>query len=185
MTTVVTETEATQEPPPVARADREAGTAAADCGASSLELAAWRGMIRVHASVCKRLDAELDAGHGLPLSSFEVLFCLDESPRGRMRMCDLAALVALSRSGLTRLVDRLEREGLIERCSCAHDARGAYACLTPEGRARLRAARDTHLQAVRRHFLSMFDADELRLLADCWHRMLPGGCGADEHLDSV
>ena len=68
--------------------------------------------------------------HGLPLTSYEVLHRLEEADSGRMRMCDLAEQAQLSRSGLTRLVDRLEREGLLERCSCEHDARGAYACLT-------------------------------------------------------
>src|ERR1700742_2887255 len=86
------------------------------------ELRAWRGMLRVHATLTKALDAELDAEHGLPLSSDEVLLHLDDAEGHRMRMSDLAATVILSRSGLTRLVDRLEREGLIARESCPSDA---------------------------------------------------------------
>ena len=78
-----------------------------------------------------------------------------------MRMCDLAEQAQLSRSGLTRLVDRLERDGLLERCSCDHDARGSYACLTDLGRERLAEARATHLAVVREHFFSRFSEPEL------------------------
>ena len=67
------------------------------------------------------------------MTSYEVLHHLQEASGGRMRMCELAEQAQLSRSGLTRLVDRLEREGLLERCSCEHDARGSYACLTASG----------------------------------------------------
>jgi DNA-binding MarR family transcriptional regulator len=90
-----------------------------------------------------------------------------------MRMCDLAEEVQLSRSGLTRLVDRLEREELIERCSCEHDARGSYACLTPLGGERLAEARETHLRVVKEHFLSRFSERELSVLADMWERIAP------------
>src|SRR5437660_4125705 len=78
------------------------------------ELRAWRGLLRAHACLAKRLDAQLEAAHHLPMTSYEVLHCLQESDRGRMRMRDLADQAQLSRSGLTRLVDRLEREGLLE-----------------------------------------------------------------------
>src|ERR1041384_3884300 len=81
-------------------------------------LRAWRGLLRTHACLVKRLDAELERHHGLPMSSFEVLHHLASAERGRMRMRDLADHAQLSRSGLTRLVDRLEREGLLNRCSC-------------------------------------------------------------------
>lgn len=137
------------------------------------ELRAWRGLLRAHASLAKRLDAELERAHGLPLTSYEVLHHLEEAERGRMRMCDLAEQAQLSRSGLTRLVDRLERDGLLERCSCAHDARGAYACLTEQGSQRLSAARGTHLSVVREHFLSRFSERELSALADMWERIAP------------
>ena len=106
------------------------------------ERRAWRGLLRAHACLAKRLDAELEREHGLPMTSYEVLHHLDDAGVGRMRMCDLAEQAQLSRSGLTRLVDRLERDGLLERCSCEHDARGSYACLTDLGRERLAQARD-------------------------------------------
>jgi DNA-binding MarR family transcriptional regulator len=138
------------------------------------ELRAWRGMLRVHATLTKALDADLDAAHGLPLSSYEVLMHLYDADEQRMRMSDLAASVILSRSGLTRLVDRLEREGLIERQSCASDARGSFASLTPAGRRKLQAARATHLAGVRSLFVDRFSAEELELLGDAWERLLPG-----------
>jgi DNA-binding MarR family transcriptional regulator len=138
------------------------------------ELRAWRGLLRVHAQLSKALDAELDATHGLPLTSYEVLMYLAEAEGGRMRMHDLAASVLLSRSGLTRLVDRLERDGYLERCSCAHDARGAFAVLTPAGREKLEAARVTHLEGVRKLFLRHFSAEELDLLGEAWERVLGG-----------
>jgi DNA-binding MarR family transcriptional regulator len=89
-------------------ADREALTLG--------ELRAWRGLLRAHSCLAKRVDAELDRAHRLPMSSYEVLLHLEEASAGRMRMCDLAEQAQLSRSGLTRLVDRLERDGLLERC---------------------------------------------------------------------
>ena len=142
------------------------------------ELRAWRGMLRVHTTLTKALDAELEAEHGLPLSSYEVLLHLDDADDRRMRMSDLAATVILSRSGLTRLVDRLEREGLIARESCPSDARGAFATLTPAGRRKLAAARATHLRGVRSMFLGHFSDEELELLGSAWERLLPGAVNA-------
>jgi DNA-binding MarR family transcriptional regulator len=137
------------------------------------ELRAWRGLLRAHACLARRLDAELEQAHSLPMTSYEVLHHLEESTGGRMRMCDLAEQAQLSRSGLTRLVDRLERDGLLERCSCDHDARGSYACMTPVGRVRLEEARVTHLAVVREHFFSRFSEAELSTLADMWERIAP------------
>jgi DNA-binding MarR family transcriptional regulator len=135
------------------------------------ELAAWRGFLRTHAALVKELDADLEAQHQLPLSSYDVLTTLADQPEGRMRMRDLADAVVLSRSGLTRLVDRLQREGLIEREQCVSDARGAYAVLTEDGRARLSEAQPLHRESVRRRFLSQFSAGELQVLAACWERL--------------
>lgn len=143
------------------------------------ELRAWRGLLRAHGCLAKRLDAELERAHGLPMTSYQVLDHLQEAQGGRMRMCDLAEQAQLSRSGLTRMVDRLEREGLLERCSCDHDARGSYACLTVSGRERVEEAHVTHLAVVREHFLSRFSESELSLLADMWERIAPctaSGC---------
>lgn len=159
---------------PTAKAHEMEGIGEED--GSDVGLLAWRGMLRTHALLAKRVEAQLDRRHKLPLSSYEVLQRLLDAPGARMRMCDLAEQVQLSRSGLSRLVDRLEREELLSRCSCDHDARGAYACLTDAGRERLRAARETHRAVVCEHFLSHFSAEELRTLAGMWERIVPSCC---------
>jgi DNA-binding MarR family transcriptional regulator len=100
---------------------------------TAAELAAWRGFLRVHSALAKQLDAQLEAEHDLPLSSYEVLITLRSAPGRRLRMAELADAVLLSRSGMTRLVDRLERDGLLVRDTCASDARGCFAVLTPAG----------------------------------------------------
>jgi DNA-binding MarR family transcriptional regulator len=141
------------------------------------ELGAWRGLLRVHAALVRELDAELDAAHGLPLSSYDVLIYLQAAPDKRLRMAELADSVLLSRSGVTRLVDRLEREGLIVRDNCASDGRGLYAVLTDEGEAMLAKARPTHLAGVRERFLKHFSEAELRQLATYWERVKPGAAG--------
>jgi DNA-binding MarR family transcriptional regulator len=153
---------------------------ASDSHLDDLELAAWRGLLRVHASLSKALDAQLEAEHGLPLSSYEVLKYLADAEGHQMRMCDLASSVILSRSGLTRLVDRLERDGLLTRESCASDARGAFAKLTPAGHEKLAAARATHLDGVRSLFLEHLTEDELEVLGAVWARVLPGARAASD-----
>ncbi len=143
---------------------------------SPAELRAWHALLRAHAALVRALDAELEAAHGLPLSSYAVLGELADAPEERMRMCDLATTALLSRSGLTRLVDRLERDGLLERVVCATDARGAFARLTPAGHERLRTARATHAAVVHERFGGRFDEGELALLVDLLGRVgAPGG----------
>src|SRR5918992_872540 len=132
------------------------------------ELGAWRGLLRVHAALVRELDAELDAAHDLPLSSYDVLIYLQAAPGKRLRMAELADSVLLSRSGVTRLVDRLAREGLIERDTCTSDGRGCFAVLTEQGEQALARARPTHLAGVRERFLSRFSEDELEQLALFW-----------------
>jgi DNA-binding MarR family transcriptional regulator len=143
------------------------------------ELGAWRGMLRVHSALVKALDAELLARHDLPLTSYEVLINLQAAPGRRRRMAELADSVLLSRSGMTRLVDRLERDGLLARDTCTSDGRGCYAVLTEAGESLLARARATHLDGVRDRFLRHFDDVELRELANYWERVLPG---AADHL---
>ena len=135
------------------------------------ELGAWRGLLRAHSALTKALDAELVRAHGLPLSSYEVLLFLADSPDGQMRMSELADGVLLSRSGLTRLVDRMQREGLLRRERCEDDARGWFAAITPKGRVLFIRARTTHLDGVRERFLSSFTREELRSLAAFWERI--------------
>jgi DNA-binding MarR family transcriptional regulator len=138
------------------------------------ELGAWRGLLRVHAGMTKALDAELVREHGLPLSSYEVLLFLADAPDGRLRMSELAAGVLLSRSGLTRLVDRMERDGRLRRERCEDDARGYHALITDKGRELFGRARRTHLDGVRERFLSHLSTEELRTLARLWEKLAPG-----------
>lgn len=144
---------------------------------SPIEERAWRALARAHACLVKRLDTQLEATHGLALTSYEVLLKLEAADEGKLRMHDVAAAVLLSRSGLTRLVDRLERDGLVHRCSCEKDARGAYAVITEAGRGRVAEARATHLAGVRTLFAARYSQDELELLGPLLERLLPGdGC---------
>jgi DNA-binding MarR family transcriptional regulator len=145
---------------------------------NSDELGAWRGLLRVHAGMTKALDAELMREHRLPLSSYEVLLYLADSPEGRLRMSELADSVLLSRSGLTRLVDRLERDGLLRRRRCEEDQRGWFAEITDEGRELFERARVTHLDGVRERFLSQLTSDEQRTLAALWDKVSPGAAGS-------
>jgi DNA-binding MarR family transcriptional regulator len=138
------------------------------------ELGAWRCLLRVHARMTKALDAELVREHGLPLSSYEVLLFLADAPEGRLRMSELADGVLLSRSGLTRLVDRMEREGLLRRERCEDDARGYNAAITPKGRELFQLARHTHLDGVRERFLSRLSPEDLSALAQAWEKVAPG-----------
>jgi DNA-binding MarR family transcriptional regulator len=136
------------------------------------ELAAWRGMLRVHAATTRQLDTELLGTHGISLSAYEVLLFLADAPGGQLRMSELAEGVLLSRSGLTRLVDRLVRDGLVRRERCEDDARGLNAVITPEGRELFSRARKTHLAGVRRLYLSRFEDDELDALGELMARPL-------------
>jgi DNA-binding MarR family transcriptional regulator len=113
---------------------------------------AWRAFLQAHASVTEVLERELAELRSLPLTWYDVLFQLSETPAGRLRMQELAHSVLLSKSGLTRVVDRMARDGLVRREVAANDARGAFACLTPAGRAALRRAAPVHLGGVQEHF---------------------------------
>src|SRR4051812_547253 len=105
------------------------------------ELSAWRGLLEVHAHITDVLDEEMRAEHGLPVSSYEVLMFLADAPNHQLRMSEIADRVLLSRSGLTRLVDRLVQLGYVARCAVETDGRGAYAELTDAGLQKLEAAR--------------------------------------------
>lgn len=140
-----------------------------------LELGAWRGMLQAHAGLVRRLDADLRGRHGLTLSAYEALMLLGTSERGRLRISELSAGTLLSVSGISRMIDRLQREGLVVRESCEEDGRGAEVALTAAGRGRLRAARASHLEGVRREFLAHFSDEELAALDGFWRRVEPAG----------
>ena len=139
---------------------------------SRTELAAWRAFLRAHAGITRALEAELVAEQDLSLASYDVLVQLAEAPGRRLRMTELADAVLLSRSGVTRLVDRLERAGLVSRCPVEGDGRGVAAELTPAGLTRLRVAARTHLAGVVRHFVARLDADDLAALERISRRLV-------------
>ncbi|HTK23286.1 MAG TPA: MarR family transcriptional regulator [Gaiella sp.] len=141
---------------------------------SARELAAWRGFLRVHSGIVRELNTELELTHALPLAHYEVLLYLDAAPCGKLTMSELAQSVLLSQSGVTRLVDRLVRSGLVVREGCSEDRRVMYARLTDEGREALIEARPTLIEGVRQRFLARFDDAELDVLADAWERVRPG-----------
>ena len=143
-----------------------------------LELGAWRGMLRAHALLTREMDADLRARHGISLSAYELLMLLADAPGRRMRVSELAGATLLSVSGISRLVDRLVREGLVVKEACDEDGRGAEVALTTMGRGRVRAARASHLADVRGRFLSRFDDGELRELAAFWDRVADGAGAA-------
>lgn len=117
------------------------------------ELATWRAFLRAHAVVTRRIERELGEA-GLSLSEFDVLVTLAQAPEASLRLGDLAERVVLTKSGMTRLLDRLEAGGLLERRACASDRRGQYARLTAAGRTALRRATRPHLRGVARGFSS-------------------------------
>ncbi|MFI6788537.1 MarR family winged helix-turn-helix transcriptional regulator [Nonomuraea sp. NPDC050383] len=125
------------------------------------ELAVWRMLQRAQVRITRHLEAELLDAHDLPLASYDVLSQLAEAPGRRLRMNDLAGRVLLSRSGLTRLIDRLQRDGLVSREACESDARGLFAVLTDAGAARLAEATPTYLRGVRAQFLDVLGPGEV------------------------
>jgi DNA-binding MarR family transcriptional regulator len=134
-------------------------------------MAAWRAFLAAHARVTAALERELVAERGLPLAWYDVLFQLSEAPGGRLRMTDLAAAVLLSKSGLTRLVDRLAEAGLVERSANDSDRRGRIVGLTAVGAARLKEAAPTHLRGIQQHFASHLTDAEAQSLATALTRV--------------
>jgi DNA-binding MarR family transcriptional regulator len=140
-------------------------------------LGSWRAFLQAHVRLIRRLDEELQAAHGLSLAEYDALFQLTLSPTHRMRMSNLADRVLLSRSGITRLVDRLVADGMVERTVCPTDLRGAEAAITPAGTDRLRAAAVTHLEGIHRLFLDVIPVDEQAAIERGLTRVTDGlGC---------
>lgn len=124
-------------------------------------LAAWRSFLRAHATLMRTLEAELSREEDLALTDYDVLYQLAVAPESRLRMSELADALLLSRSGATRLVDRLVAGELVERVTCDTDRRGQWASLTAAGRERLRRATPTHLRGVAEHFLDRIGPEDL------------------------
>jgi len=138
------------------------------------ELAVWRSFLRAHSRVTRSLEADLVAEQKLPLASYDVLVQLVEAPDHRLRMTELADRVLLSRSGVTRLVDRLEHEGLVRREACDTDARGLFAVLTEAGYARLRTASGTHLRGIEEYVIERLSVEELREFGRLLDKLVDG-----------
>jgi DNA-binding MarR family transcriptional regulator len=132
---------------------------------NNTELRAWQGLLHAHHDVSERLDADLRQAHGLSFGAYDVLLRLARAPGGCLRMSDLAERVWLSPSGLTRKVDRLEVQGLVERDRFEGDGRVLLARLTDRGREVLRRAARTHLRGIRQHFIGRLSGTQLRNVA--------------------
>ena len=143
----------------------------------------WRAFLQAHARITRRLDEELRAEHDLSLAEYDALLSIADAPDRRIRMRQLADRVILSKSGVTRLIDRLVLDGLVQRDACLSDARGAEAVLTPAGLDRLRRASRTHLRGIDEHFLAALDADDLaaiqRSMQAVADRIGPGDAGPE------
>ncbi|MEP7041233.1 MAG: MarR family transcriptional regulator [Chloroflexota bacterium] len=135
-------------------------------------LETWRSFLVAHAQVRRQLERELQAEQSLGLGEYEVLLLLARADDRQLRMSELADRLVLSRSGVTRLVDRLEADALVERASCDTDRRGSWATLTKAGHDRLRRAAPTHLRGVGEHFLDRIPPDELDALQRTLDRVL-------------
>jgi DNA-binding MarR family transcriptional regulator len=144
-----------------------------------LGMETWVRFLQAHAAVTRRLEAELQDGCDISLAEYEALLHLDLADGGQLRMSDLAGQLVLSRSGVTRLVDRLVATGDVERRTCPSDARGSFAVITDAGRDRLRAAAPIHRRGVREHFLARIPEDEIGPLGRTMGRLVPAGASED------
>jgi DNA-binding MarR family transcriptional regulator len=167
-------------------------TQAATTRQTSVAIDAFVRLVRASAAVTGRLSAQLNADHGLTINAYEALLLLSRAPGGRMRRVDLANRLLLTASGVTRLLDGLERDGLVGREECVSDRRVTYAVLTTAGRDRLREAGRTHTRQIRELMGAHYDEDELAHLAALLERLPDvgrpdGGCesgGAGDRLEA-
>lgn len=134
-------------------------------------LAAWRALLHAHAAAVGAIERDLDAAGLIPLAWYDVLVPLSETPERRLRLHELADRVVLSRSGLTRMVDRLERAGLLRREPCPDDRRGAFAVLTPEGEATVERTWPVYARGIVAHFARHVSDAEARTLAAALDRV--------------
>lgn len=146
-----------------------------DVGLDDVQMAAWRNFLTAYRRVVDQLSNELRDTEDLPLSWYDVLVQLSEAPDGSLRMLELADAVLLSKSGLSRLVDRMQTAGLVRRETCEGDGRGVMAVLTDTGRQRLVDAAPTHVRGVRQHFVDVLEPDETAVLASALQRVAEGG----------
>lgn len=136
------------------------------------EMAAWRAYIVGSALLEHRLNRELHQAHSLSIADYEILVRLSEQPDRQMRMSELAADVAHSKSRISHQIRRLEAEDLVRRTECPSDGRGIYAMLTDKGVALLHKSAPTHVAGVREHLVDLIEPDEQRVLADVFERII-------------
>jgi DNA-binding MarR family transcriptional regulator len=141
----------------------------------SIAVRSFVALLRGHAQVTRQLNAQLTADHGLTISDYEVLLRLARAPDRRMRRVDLAEQVLLTASGITRLLEGLERSGYVARGSCDSDRRVVYAVLTEEGLDKLRAASATHVAQIEEYFTARLEAEELEALHALLERLEAAG----------
>lgn len=137
-------------------------------------LASWRAFLLTYATVMRELEREMQQEQDLPLTWYDILAHLDSAPRGAVRMQKLAETVLLSRSGLTRLVDRMELSGLVERHPCEEDRRGTYAVITNRGEESLMEAMPGHINSIEDHFLRYLDVFDVQALLRVLTKVLDG-----------
>jgi DNA-binding MarR family transcriptional regulator len=137
------------------------------------EQRAWRALVGATGRLMAVLDNEMQAAHGMSLGDYEVLVALSESPERRLRMTDLAGVLHLSPSGLTRRLDVLTKRGWVVRERCPSDRRGTYAVLTDDGYVRLVEAAPTHVQGVRDHLIDRLSARQLANVAAALEPLAP------------
>ena len=140
-------------------------------------------LLRAHAAITRRLNSQLLADHGLTLNDYEVLLHLSRAEGRRLRRVDLAERIVLTPSGITRLLEGLERCGYVERASCASDARVTYAQLTDNGEAKLREASQTHVADIHAMFGERYSAQEIVTLRDLLERLPLDGVGEPDCTD--
>jgi DNA-binding MarR family transcriptional regulator len=136
-----------------------------------LQLEGWVSFLRAHAAITRELSVQLQREHDLTLNDYEVLLHLSHAEGQRLRRVDLAERVLLTASGITRLLEGLERGGYVCKETCASDARVSYAKLTDEGHAKLKSASKTHLRGVDDLWVSRYSESELRTLAELLGRL--------------
>ncbi len=140
-------------------------------------MTAWANFLRAHSAVTRELNADLAQTHGLTINDYEVLLHLAQAEERGLRRVDLAERLVLTASGITRLLEGLERAGYVTKGSCSTDARVTYAVLTDGGLEKLREASETHFAGVREQFEDHFTEGELETLASLLARLTDGGEG--------
>lgn len=143
------------------------------------EFLAWRAFLRVHAHVTGELDRRMIAANGLSLDQYGVLITLVSAPDNQLRMGELGARRLVSPSKISRVIDELERQGLVKRTRDPEDRRSFLATLTGRGLRKLREAQATHHAVVRERFLEPLGTDQVEQLAEIWDTAVPGVVGAE------